>query len=131
MDSMLVLEQGGNLSETLRDMFHDAGSGVTVCSDIPLALALLQVAPTSLAVLLSDSGPTEEWKRILAAVPGLPPHAYVLLSTRAQQAPWQWNPHTEAFVPVVPMPFDVDRLLAQVADTVGQIQLLPSLMTAV
>jgi hypothetical protein len=59
-------------------MFHDAGYGVTFCSDIPLAL--LQVASAPLAVLLSDGGPTEEWKRILAAVLGLPPHAYVLLS---------------------------------------------------
>jgi hypothetical protein len=41
----------------------------------------------------------------------LPPHAYLLLSTQPEKAQL-WNSHTQAFVPVVSMPFDVDELLA-------------------
>lgn len=60
MDSVLVLEQEAALSETLRDVLHDAGYGVAVCSDAPLALALLQVATTPAVVMLLHGGPTEE-----------------------------------------------------------------------
>ncbi len=45
------------MSETLRDVLHHAGYGITVCSDTPLALALLQLATAPVVVVLSHGGP--------------------------------------------------------------------------
>ena len=102
MDNVLVVEQEGTLRETLRDVLHDAGYHVVLCADSPIALSLLEVAPAPFIVLLEEG-----------------------------RAPRQWNPHTQAFVPIVPMPFDIDGLLTAVADAAGRLGALPSLLPAV
>ena len=61
----------------------------------------------------------------------LPLHAYLVLSADPEKAPRQWNRHTQAFVPVISVPFDEDRLLARVADAEGRLRSLPFLTLAV
>ncbi len=131
MNGVLILEQDKELGEVLREVLHHAGYSVTVCSDTPLALAMLQVATSPLVVILPHGGSPEAWQRVLAAAPQLPPHAYLVVSTETQRAPRQWNPHTRAFVPVLAAPVDVQLLLAAIADGVGRLYSVPYLMPVV
>ena len=127
MNSVLIVGHQRELSEILREALYDAGYTVTVYSDTSLALAFLQAATTLVVIIVhSHGGASQEWEPILAAIAGLPPHAYLLMSTNPQTAPQQWNPHTQAFVSVVPMPFDLDVLLARVADAVSRLNAGPS-----
>jgi DNA-binding NtrC family response regulator len=126
MSSVLLVDQEKSLSEILRDMLQEAGYDVTVCTDASWALNMLRVATASVVVILSHGGLSQEWEHMLAAAAELPRHAYLVLSTRPEEAPAQWNPHTQAYVPVVPMPFDMDVLLAQVAEAVVRLQSVPS-----
>jgi DNA-binding NtrC family response regulator len=128
MNGILILEQDKELGEVLREVLHRASYSVTLCSDTPLALAMLEVATSPLVVILPHGGSQEEWRRILAAAPQLPPHAYLIVSTETEQAPWQWNPHTQAFVPVLSVPVDVHLLLATIADGVGRLYGVPYLL---
>lgn len=122
MESVLIAGVESVLSETMREVLEEAGYDVTVCSDVPLALNLLRVAEAPVVVILAHGGSSRDWEPILSAVPELPPHAYLLLSTDPGNAPSQANPHTQVVVPVVPMPFDVERLLREVVDAVGRLQ---------
>jgi CheY-like chemotaxis protein len=131
MTSILILEQDKELGEVLREVLHCANYSVTVCSDTPLALAMLQVATFPLVVILPHGGSLEEWRRVLAAAPQLPPHAYLILSTEAQRAPRQWNPHTRALVPVLEVPVNVQLLLAAIADVEGRLYTVPYLTPVV
>jgi len=131
MNSVLILEQDEEVGEALREILHRAGYSVTICSDTPLALTLLQVAPSPLVVILPHEGSQEEWRRVLAAVPQLPPHAYLILSADSQQAPRQWNPHTHAFVPVLEVPVDVKLLLATIANGAERLYSIPYLMPVI
>jgi DNA-binding NtrC family response regulator len=131
MNNVLILEHDKELGEVLREVLHRAGYGVTLCSDTPLALAMLQVATSPLAVILPHGGSAQEWQRVLAAAPQLPPHAYLLLSTESQWAPRQWNPHTRSVVPVLAVPVDAQLLLATIADAVGRLYGVPYLLPVV
>jgi DNA-binding NtrC family response regulator len=119
-DALLVI-QDRDLSETLSVVLEEAGYSIAICADTAVALTMLRVAEKPLVVMLSHGGTSQEGEHILAAVPELPPHAYVLLSTDRRKAPLKWNPYTQAFVPVLPMPFDVDLLVAQVDDAVSRL----------
>jgi CheY-like chemotaxis protein len=130
MNSVLILEQDKEVGEALCEILHGSGYSVAVCSDTPLALSMLQVAPSPLAVIL-HKGSQEEWRRVLAAVPQLPPHAYLILSADSQQAPRQWNPHTSDFVPVLEVPVDVQLLLATIANGAERLYSIPYLMPVI
>jgi DNA-binding NtrC family response regulator len=126
MSSVLLVGQEKSLSEVLCDVLQEASYDVTVCADAFCALNMLRVATAPVVVILSHGGHSQEWERMLAAVAELPRHAYLVLSTHPEEAPAQWNPHMQAYVPVVPMPFDMDILLAQVAEAVARLQSVPS-----
>jgi CheY-like chemotaxis protein len=128
MNGILILGEDKELGEVLREILHRAGYSVTLCSDTPLALAMLEVATSPLVVLLPHRGSQEEWLRILAAAPHMPPHAYLIVSTETQHAPRQWNPHTRAFVPVLSVPVDAQLLLATIADGAGRLYGVPYLL---
>jgi DNA-binding NtrC family response regulator len=131
MNSVVILEQDKELGELLREVLHRAGYGVTLCSDTPLALAMLQVATSPLVVILPHGDSREEWRHILTAAPELPPHAYLILTTEPQGAPRQWNPHTRAFVPVLAIPVDAQFLLATIAEVIGRLYSVPYLLPVV
>jgi DNA-binding NtrC family response regulator len=121
MNSVLLVDLERSLGEILRDMLQEAGYDIVISATVPSALVALQAATKPLLVILSHGGLSHEWERVLTAAPGLPPHGYVLLSTQPGESPRVWNPHTQAVVPVVPMPFDIDLLLTQVAQMFGQL----------
>lgn len=124
---VFVVERNASLRETLQTLLEDAGYGVVACADGNLAVKLLQIAPHPFVVVLSHRDENHDFRQVLAAIQTLPAHAYILLSSRPARAPWQWNPYTQRFVPVVPVPCDVDTFLAQVAGTVNELlPLLPA-----
>lgn len=112
----LVIERDADLRQTLELVLEDAGYAVAGVEDVSLAEAGLRVSPHPLVVLVSHGDPARRGRSLAEAAGSLPPHAYVLLSTRPQTAPHLLNPHTEHVVPVVAEPFDVDVLLAAVDD---------------
>jgi DNA-binding NtrC family response regulator len=115
MASIVFVDGDRELIEILRGIVYEGGYMVTICPDASTALDYLQAASRPAVVLLSHGGPSHDGERILAAIPNLPRHAYLLLSTEPEKAPQQWNPHTQAVVPVISMPFDLELLLEQVA----------------
>ena len=131
MNGIVILEHDKELGGALREVLYRAGYSVTLCCDTPLTLAMLEVSTSPLVVILPHGGSQEEWRRILAAAPQLPPHAYLILSTETEQAPWQWNPHTRAFVPVLSIPVDMQLLLATIADGIGRLYSVPYLLPVV
>ena len=98
---------------------------------MPSGQGVSEVATSPLVVILPHGGALQEWRRVLAAAPELPPHAYLMVSTEPQRAPRQWNPHTRAFVPILAVPVDVQLLLAAIADGVGRLYSVPYLMPVV
>lgn len=130
MERVLIVGQNPALCEALCAILEDVGYGVAVCSDTTPALALLRVSLHPFIVLLADDEsheqsydePAQAWTQILAVARSLPLHAYVLLSSQPQQALELWNPHTQAFVPVVPLPFDSKLLLTRVAEAARRLR---------
>lgn len=131
MERVLIVGQDTALSKALCAVLEDAGYGVAVCSDTTLALALMCISYRPFVVLLFPDdgsheqpydGPAQAWTQVLAFARLLPRHAYILLSSQPQRAPWQWNPHTQAFVPIVPLPFDLKLLLTRVAEAVRRLR---------
>jgi hypothetical protein len=99
-------------------MLNEVGyTSVFTCPDVSVALDYLWHAPRPVVAVLTHGTASQETERVLAAIPTLPPHAYVLLSTDPDLsfAPSVWNPHTQEFVPVMKMPFDYDEFTEQVA----------------
>jgi DNA-binding NtrC family response regulator len=116
MANILLVDGDSELQETLRFVLYEVGyMSVMTCPDPSTALGFLRDAPRPVVVVLIHGGPFHAAERVLAAVPNLPPHAYVLLSTAPDFAPSVWNPHTQEFVPVIKMPFDYDAFTEQVA----------------
>ena len=128
MERVLIVGQNTALSRALCAVLEDAGYGVAVCSDATLALVLLRVTHLPFVVLVSHDaahdGPAQEWRQVLALARALPRHAYVLLSSQPRQEPSQWNSYTQAFVPVVPLPFDMKLLLTRVAEAVRRMRFM-------
>lgn len=122
MVRVLVVERDELLRETLELMLDEAGYTVAGIGDGALAVRALEVSPYPLVVLLSHGGSDTDGEAVLISARMLPSHAYIVLSTRPQKAPWVWNAHTEHFVPVVPEPFDVDTLLEAVAAAVARLE---------
>jgi DNA-binding NtrC family response regulator len=125
MTSVLLVDRDRHLSETLREVLYEAGCTLMACPDASAALRFLQRAPRPVVVLLVHGGPHSDWERVLAAVPNLPPHAYLLLSTAPDKAPAQWNPHAQSLVRVISMPFDLDWFLAQIIEAIQHVQTPP------
>ncbi len=111
---VLIVERDHDLLETLELFLDDMGYAVAATSDPLLAEAALRVTDDPLVLVI---GPGCEWEaaaHLLPRVAQLPPHAYLLLSTLPARAPIVWNPHTSRPIPVVPAPFDLDGLLAEI-----------------
>lgn len=121
MVRVLVVEPDPLLREALELMLDEAGYTVAGVGDGNLARQALRVSPYPLVVLLSRSTDRIQAAEddILRGISDLPAHAYLLLSMHPHHAPWVWNAHTERFVPVVPVPFDVDEVLDRVANAAG------------
>lgn len=122
--NVMIVEPDGDLCQVLCSVVEAAGYGAVACTSGNLASKLLRIAPHPFIVLLTDSRPSGNWQQVLSEIERLPPHVYVLLSREPREAPRRWNPHTQAFVPVVPMPFELDELLEQVAAAVTQLPTL-------
>jgi DNA-binding NtrC family response regulator len=119
MSGVLLVDLEQSLSDVLGHILQELGYAVVVCADTPCALDVLQ-DPAEIVALLSHGGDSHVWEQVLEAIPRLPSHAYVLLSTQPDRVPSRWNPHTQAPVPTVPLPFDLDELLTQMANVVAQ-----------
>lgn len=96
------------------------------CTSGKLACSLLQIAFRPYVVLLTHGGAARDAETVLAAIPMLPAHAYLLLSWQPQQAPLCWNPHTQAVVPVVPLPKGMNLLSQRLAEAVARLWGLPA-----
>lgn len=127
---VMIVEPDTRLREHLHAVIAEAGFESVICASGDLANKLLQIAPRPYVVLLTHNGKAGEWEPLLAAMPALPAHAYLLVSRQPQKAPWCWNPHTEAFVPVIPLPVDMDLVRERLAEAVGTLWCLPSHMPA-
>jgi pyruvate/2-oxoglutarate dehydrogenase complex dihydrolipoamide dehydrogenase (E3) component len=102
---------------------------VTVCTDVACALKELQEAEAPVVVLLAHGSVSHSLERMLAAVPELPPHAYLILSTQPKEAPSYLNPHTRAVVPVLPMPFNLELFIDEVAAAEGRLRAISDLVS--
>jgi DNA-binding NtrC family response regulator len=130
MEQVLVVEQDVDLQGVLGKVLKHAGYRVVMCSDMTVATGLLHLAPRPLVVILSHGERSQEALQLLMVAHTLPAHAYVLLSSHPQQAPLHFNPHTQAFVPVVPMPLEVDLLLARVAEATWRLHAVAGPLSA-
>lgn len=122
MIRVLVVERDELLRETLEMVLDDAGYTVAGVADGAMAMRALEVSPHPLVVLLSHGGRDGDSETVLVSAPMLPPHEYILLSTRPKDAPWVWNAHMEHFVSVVSLPFEVDALLDMVAAAAARLE---------
>lgn len=113
---------------TLCAIVEAAGYGAVACTGSELARKLLRIAPHPFVVLLTDGasggGAEPGWERVLDEMEQLPAHVYLLLPHEPQKAPWRVNPYTHAFVPVVPMPIELDLLVARLAGAVAELPAL-------
>lgn len=123
---VLVVARDALLCETLRDLLQEAGyTSVGVCA-LDLAWEALQTSPAPLVVLVEHGDPRFPCEALVAAASALPPHAYVFVSTRPEQAPQLRNPHTQRLVPVVAIPQDIALLTSQVDEACAYLRRGPT-----
>lgn len=121
MIQVLVVIRDDGMRDAVQAIVEEGGYAAACCATTPQAVEMLRVNPAPLVVILLHGGRDGDWAPVLNAMSSLPVHAYVLLSTRTQDAPRVWNRHTQHAVPVVPAPFDMAVLLAQIAETAAQL----------
>ena len=128
MTRILIADDDSDIRETLQVLLEDAGYGVLFAEDGHQALALIQQHPAPLVVLLDISLPGVNGISILRTVANydgqLAPdsRSYIMLTghTPALYMPYgallaQLNVH------VIPKPFDIEYLLAVVADAAARL----------
>lgn len=126
MAHVLVVDDEPGQREMLRLLLEDAGHDVREAATGEAALQLLRTAPDRMVVLLDQKMPGlggDEVLAIVAADPTLATrHAYILLTASPQKLlnrpPLMLGTLT---VPLVEKPFDVDMLLAVVAEAATRI----------
>lgn len=111
---VLVVEHERALRATLQRLLEEMGYAAAGTSDPLLAEAALRVSAEPLVVLVGHGGERDLAAGLLGRIAHLPPHAYVLLSSRPALAPAVSNPHTHRDVPIVPASCDVGTLLAHI-----------------
>lgn len=114
MQAVMIVERDDDLRETLEMVLEEAGYPTLSTCDLALAEAALRVTERPLVVIVGHGGPSSLATTLLGYTNALPPHAYVVLSTRPQTAPPIWNGYTHRGVPVVRAPFTLEELLAQI-----------------
>lgn len=116
---VLVVEDDAVIRQTLREILEDEGYVVYEAPDGRPALARLRESKESLVVLLDLNMPGMNGRKVLEAVAAhnalAARHAYVLLTANGPTLPLSLaHLLTLLHVPVLPMPFDLDDLLAAV-----------------
>lgn len=111
---VLVVERDVTLRDTLEEALHETGYATAGVGDIDLARSALQISPYPLVVLVGHGDPSVHDHSLVEEASALPPHAYLLLSTRPDQAPLVLNPHTQRVVPIVAEPCDLEALFTLV-----------------
>ncbi|HEU5441664.1 MAG TPA: response regulator [Ktedonobacterales bacterium] len=122
MQAVMIVERDEDLRETLEMVLEEAGYPTLSTCDLALAEAALRVTKHPLVVLVEHGGPSSLATPLLDHTRALPPHAYVVLSTRPQAAMPVWNSYTHRGVPVVRAPFTLDELLTQIDMAAAAIQ---------
>jgi CheY-like chemotaxis protein len=117
---VLVVDDDRSIRETLRVVLQEEGYTVSEAEDGQVALKILQASKEPMVVLLDLRMPVLDGAGVLAIVAEEQRlstlHAFLLITA---------NPITEKLerllhqlqVPVIPKPFDLDRLIDIVADT--------------
>jgi CheY-like chemotaxis protein len=117
---VLVVDDDRSIRETLRVVLQEEGYTVSEAEDGQVALRILQASKEPMVVLLDLRMPVLDGERVLAFVAEdqrlSTLHAFLLITA---------NPITEKLrrlllqlqVPVIPKPFDLDKLIDIVADT--------------
>jgi CheY-like chemotaxis protein len=117
---VLVVDDDRSIRETLRVVLQEEGYTVSEAEDGQIALRILQASKEPMVVLLDLRMPVLDGAGVLAFVAEdqrlSALHAFLLITA---------NPITEKLarlllqlqVPVIPKPFDLDRLIDIVADT--------------
>lgn len=111
---VLVVERDATLRETLEEALEEAGYATAAVGDLDLARAALQVSPYPLVVLVGHGNPDADDHSLVDEASALPPHAYLLLSTRPDHAPQAHNPYTQRAVPIMAEPCDLTTLASLV-----------------
>lgn len=126
MPHVLIVEDDAPLRQTLRSLLEDEGHSVFEAPDGSPALERLQASPQRLVVLLDVQMPGMDGRQVLEAVAAhdllATRHAYVLMTANASTLPLPFaSLLTQLNVPVLAKPFDLDRLLATVAEAAQRI----------
>jgi DNA-binding response OmpR family regulator len=121
MAGILVVHPDHSIREALRDMLSEAGHTVAEAPDAASGLHHLHATDSGMIVLLDGGLPRPDICPVLAEIradPGLcARHAYLLLTTNAGRLSEPTRTALEVLgAPVVAMPFDMDSLLAAVAE---------------
>jgi DNA-binding NtrC family response regulator len=119
MTRVLLVHEDVSFREVVRAVLEDAGCKVTVASTTERALGQLLATREPLVVLVEASLPGSSGVRLFEAVsregPWATRHAYICLSTMPTLLPAAVNELLRQLdVPIVPMPFDLDTLIAAV-----------------
>src|SRR5215469_11092053 len=121
MAGILVVHPDHSIREALCDMLSEAGHTVAEAPDAASGLQHLRASDSGMIVLLDGGLPRPDICPVLAEIRADPDlcarHAYLLLSTHAARLSKPTRTALEVLgAPVVAMPFDMDTLLAAVAE---------------
>lgn len=130
MAHVLVVDDEPGQREMLRLLLEDAGHTVAEASGGEAALQLLRATPERMVVLLDQRMPGlggDEVLAIVAADPTLATHHAYILVTASPQKLLNRPPVVlgTLSVPVVEKPFEVDVLLAMVAQAAASLSAHP------
>lgn len=126
MPHVLIVEDDEPLRQTLRLLLEGEGYGVSEAPDGRPALERLHTSPQRLVVLLDVQMPGMDGRQVMEAVAAhdmlATRHTYILMTANAHTLPLPFAILlTQLGVPVLAKPFDVDRLLATVAQAAQRI----------
>ncbi len=126
MTHVLVVDDEPGQREMLRLLLEDAGHAVAEASTGEAALELLRTTPERTVVLLDQRMPRLDGDQVLAAVAADPAlatrHAYILVTASPHKLRAAPPVVLDGLrVPVVEKPFDVDALLAAVAEAAAHL----------
>jgi CheY-like chemotaxis protein len=129
MTGILVVHPDHAIREALRDLLSQAGHTVTEAPDAASGLQHLRATAIGMIVLLDGGLPRPDMCPVLAVIRADPDlyarHIYLLLTTNAGRLSEPTRTALEVLgAAVVATPFDMDTLLAAVADAESRLALV-------